>query len=98
MINCTITSPTKTTIYENVRSIILPAFYGKMQILPGHVESFILLRKGDISLRFPDETKRKINSSWDGLRKVLPQDTQDKIIQIMGGECHIKNDTVTVIL
>lgn len=51
MIDCTITSPQKTTVYKGVKSIILPAFSGQMQILPGHAESFILLRKGNIFLR-----------------------------------------------
>ena len=51
MINCTITSPKKTMVYKKVQSIILPALSGQMQILPGHAESFILLQKGNISLR-----------------------------------------------
>jgi F0F1-type ATP synthase epsilon subunit len=51
MISCTITSPKKTTVYKKVQSIILPALSGQMQILPGHAESFILLREGNISLR-----------------------------------------------
>ncbi len=51
MISCTITSPQKTTVYKNVQSITLPALSGQMQILPGHAESFILLQKGNISLR-----------------------------------------------
>jgi len=51
MISCIITSPQKTTTYKNVQSIILPAFFGQMQILPGHVESFILLQKGEIVLQ-----------------------------------------------
>jgi F0F1-type ATP synthase epsilon subunit len=78
MINCVITSPKKTTVYKNVRSIMLPAFSGQMQILSGHAESFILLQKGDISLR-------QLNK-------------QSEIIQIMNGECYIKNDVVTIIL
>ena len=51
MINCTITSPKKTIVYKNVLDITLPALSGQMQILPGHAESFILLREGNISLR-----------------------------------------------
>lgn len=78
MINCTITSPKKTTVYKNVRSITLPAFSGQMQILPGHAESFILLQKGDISL--------------------LQLNKLSEIIQIMNGECYVKNDVVKVIL
>lgn len=78
MINCIITSPKKTTVYKNARSITLPAFSGQMQILPGYAESFILLQKGNISLR-------KLNR-------------QNKIIQIMNGECYIKDDIAMVIL
>jgi len=51
MINCTITSPIKTERYQNLLSIVLPAFSGQMQILPGHAESFILLQKGNICLQ-----------------------------------------------
>jgi len=78
MIKCTITSPQKTIIYKDVQSIMLPGFSGKMQILPGHAESFVLLQKGDVSLR---QLSRP-----------------NKIIQIMNGECYIKNNAMTVIL
>ncbi|HDL74974.1 MAG TPA: hypothetical protein ENH06_01140 [bacterium] len=78
MINCIITSFKKTIVYKNVQNIILPAFSGQMQILPGHAESFILLRKGNIFLR-------QLNK-------------EDEIIQNINGECHIKNDVVTIIL
>jgi len=78
MINCTITSPKKTTVYKKVQSIMLPTFSGQIQILPGHAESFILLREGNISLR--------------QLKK------ENKIIQNINGECHIKNNVVTIIL
>ena len=64
MISCTITSPKKTTVYKDVRSVTLPAFYGQMQILPGHAESFILLKEGSISLQQSgkeDEVIQNIN-------------------------------------
>ena len=48
MINCTVTSPQKTIIYKKAESVSLPAFFGEMQILPGHVESFIVLKQGNI--------------------------------------------------
>lgn len=78
MINCTITSPEKKVQYTNVQSVMLPAFSGKMQILSGHAESFVLLKKGDISL------KQSRN--------------RNERIQIIDGECYIKNDFVTIIL
>ncbi|NOY35323.1 MAG: hypothetical protein GXP44_00065 [bacterium] len=79
MITLIITSPTETAVYENALSVSLPAFFGRMQILPGHAESFISLKKGDIVVK-------QSNSS------------EDKIIQIAGGECHIKGDRAAVIL
>ena len=51
MINCAIAFPQKTIVYKNLQSIALPAFFGQMQILPGHAESFILLKKGDIIIQ-----------------------------------------------
>ena len=53
MIECVITSPKKTAVYKNLESVALPAFYGRMQILPGHAESFVVLREGFILLRQP---------------------------------------------
>jgi len=65
MINCTIISPQKTIIYKNMQSITLPALSGQMQILPGHAESFILLQKGNISLRQSNK-KNKIIQNING--------------------------------
>ena len=48
MINCTITSPQKTVIYKKAESVTLPALSGEMQVLPGHIESFIILKQGNI--------------------------------------------------
>ena len=62
MINCIIISSQKTTIYKNLRSVTLPAFFGQMQILPGHAESFVLLKKGNISLRQLNKKKEIIQN------------------------------------
>lgn len=78
MINCTITSPEKTTTYKNIQSIVLPAFSGQIQILPDHAESFVLLQQGNISLH-------QLNKG-------------SEVIQIMNGECHIKDNVVMIIL
>ena len=51
MINCTITSTKETKVYQNVQSIILPAYSGQLQLLPGHTEAFILLQTGKIILK-----------------------------------------------
>jgi len=60
MIDCTITSQKETTIYRNVQSIKLPALSGKMQILPGHAESFVLMRVGNIFLQQSDKQDKII--------------------------------------
>jgi len=78
MINCTITSPKKTTVYKNVQNITLPALSGQMQILSGHAESFILLQKGNIVLQQTGKERETIQNA--------------------GGECYIKDNTVTIIL
>ncbi len=51
MIYCIITSPEKTTVYKNIKSITLPAFRGITQILPNHAEAFMILKKGNIILK-----------------------------------------------
>ncbi len=48
MIDCTISSPQKTIIYQKAESVTLPAFFGQIQVLPGHVESFIFLKQGEV--------------------------------------------------
>ncbi len=58
MLTCTITSSAKTTVYENVKSITLPAYYGETEILPGHAEAFILLKEGDIVIELPGKNER----------------------------------------
>ena len=78
MIDCLITSLKKTEIYKKARSVTLPAFLGRTQILPGYAESFLLLNKGDIIIRRSGGKK--------------------EIIQILNGQCHIKDDVVTIIL
>ena len=58
--NCIITSPSETTTYTNLISITLPAVSGEIQIYKGHAESFIVLKKGSITLRMNDEKKINI--------------------------------------
>ena len=53
MIECVITSPDATAVYKELGSVSLPAFSGEMQILPGHAETFAVLRKGTVILRQP---------------------------------------------
>ena len=49
MINCIVTSPTKTDAYKDVLSVTLPAFSGPIEVLSNHAESFIFLQKGSNS-------------------------------------------------
>jgi len=88
MITCIITSRKQIIVYRYVQSVGLPAFYGYMQILPMHAESFVLLRKGEISIRFAE-----LQNKSD-----IQQTKRSKIIPIATGECHIKDDVVTIIV
>lgn len=54
---CFIISAKNKQPFEKVQSITLPAFSGELQILPGHAESFIVLRQGKIILK-----NKKINA------------------------------------
>ena len=57
LINCKIYSTQKTQIYNNLKSVRLPAYRGQIQILPEHAESFILLSKGKIILEKTEKNK-----------------------------------------
>lgn len=41
-----------------MQGITLPTFNGRVQLLPGHAEAFILLREGDVVLRLADGQRR----------------------------------------
>jgi len=60
MLTCIIVSSDNKKQYNNLESVILPAWSGEMQILPGHAESFFLLKAGDIVLRLADNKKETI--------------------------------------
>jgi len=47
---CSIISSKDKREFDNIKSITLPAFFGEMQILPDHAESFVVLQKGQIIL------------------------------------------------
>jgi len=55
MITCIVTSAEKTKRCGGLRSVILPAYWGRAQILPDHAESFIILKKGDVVLESPEK-------------------------------------------
>jgi len=58
---CIITSPKKTMQYNNIQSVLLPAFSGEMQVLPRHAEAFVILKKGNVVLKQEGEKKKIIN-------------------------------------
>jgi len=60
MIKCTITSVKNTTVYSDIKNIILPAFSGYMEILSGHAEAFVMLKKGEIILRSLNQADQNI--------------------------------------
>ncbi len=78
MIDCVIRSPEGATTYRELRSVTLPAWKGAMQILPGHAEAFVSLKRGNIVMEL-----------GDGRREMKA---------VKSGECHVRDDTVTVIL
>jgi F0F1-type ATP synthase epsilon subunit len=51
MLDFTLTSPTRTTTYYQIRSVTLPAVSGQLQILPRHAEAFISLTSGKVILQ-----------------------------------------------
>lgn len=62
MIICNVTSSSKNKVYENLKSVIVPASSGKMEIRSGHAEAFILLGVGIITLKFLDGDKISLQS------------------------------------
>lgn len=66
MIKCVVMSFEKTNIYEGARSVSLPAYLGRLQILSGHAEAFFLLREGDIVIR-KQNGEKKILRAPDGV-------------------------------
>jgi len=63
MLDCRLISLKRTVVYKDVRSIILPAFSGQIEILPGHVESFLLLKEGDIVIKKSNEKIDRVSIS-----------------------------------
>ncbi len=57
MLNCTITSAEHTEKYPGLRAVAVPAFSGRLQMLPGHAESFVLLVAGEIVMDSPQGVK-----------------------------------------
>ena len=60
MFSCEIISPTKKEIFQDVKSITLPAWQGEAQVLSGHAESFMALRDGEVILQLANGEKKNI--------------------------------------
>jgi len=54
-LQCVISTAEKTTPYDGLRSVSLPAASGLMQILPGHAEGFVVIGEGDLILKHADD-------------------------------------------
>lgn len=50
MLSCTIASPKETVRHDDLKAVGLPALSGRIQILSGHAEAFIVLTKGSAFL------------------------------------------------
>jgi len=57
---CSIISPKKIEKRTELKSIILPAFWGRMEVLPGHAESFIVLTEGEIIFKTQNSQEEKL--------------------------------------
>ncbi len=75
---CILTSKQKTSQYDSLRAIILPAVKGEMEVLAGHSEAFVVLRAGKVILKkiFGGQTEIQVNK---GLAHIF----QDKIVIIL---------------
>lgn len=73
---CLIITPKYREEYRNIQSVILPAFFGELQILPDHAESFVLLKQG----------------------KIILEGKKNKEIFIEKGVCHMRDNTVSIVL
>jgi len=59
---CRIIFQHKKEEFPKVTSVVLPAFAGEMEVLPGHAEAFIKLRAGTVVLRNRTENSIDISS------------------------------------
>lgn len=68
--NCEIISPEKKERFRDVLSISLPSEHGQIEILPGHVESFVVFNEGEIKV---GNTKLKVTG---GICHVINDDVR----------------------
>lgn len=80
--------PEKEVVFEEVRSVTVPAYSGEMTFLPGHAELFTLLRAGVVIVRFA-QSARFPNIRTDKTRRITITE---------GGGCRMFQDTVTIVV
>jgi len=58
--DCKIITPQRIFVYNKLKSVLLPAESGQVQILPFHAEIFILLKAGEIVLGYSENKKKRV--------------------------------------
>ena len=61
MLGCVVTSADETVHYDQVRSVTVPSVSGQAQILSGHAETFMVLKKGDVRLEKSNQSREVIS-------------------------------------
>ena len=65
-----IITPEKTTVLENMESIVLPGWEGEMEVLEGHIPYLVLLKKGRIKTRAKGKSDTGVFFTEEGLAQV----------------------------
>ncbi len=60
MLEFIISSKDEKETYSDVRRIFLPGVNGRLEILPGHAESFFLLQAGEVTMESDSGVKNSI--------------------------------------
>ncbi len=60
MLEFIVSSKDKKEAYSDVRRIFLPGVNGRLEILPGHAESFFLLQSGEVTMEAGSGAKNSI--------------------------------------
>lgn len=66
MLHCIIVSPDSKQEFSDVASVTLPGWWGQLQVLPHHAESFVVLRKGEVILENADDRSTPVKICIEG--------------------------------
>ena len=77
------TSPKDTKEYKNVVAMVIPAYNGQVEILPGHAEGFFLLKQGKVMIMDEGEKVNEVEVEEGGCyvkddKVFLMIDSEDK--------------------